>query len=109
MKGPNSRDLPPGVAIDRPIDVCRRWRVAELALFGSWSHGEATSTSDVDLLVTFAPDTAWSLVDHAAAEEDFAAVFGRPVDLISRRAVEASSNWIRRRAILDSARVLYAA
>ena len=39
--------------------------------------------------------------------EEFEALFGRPVDLVSRRAVEQSDNPIRRQAILGSARTIY--
>jgi predicted nucleotidyltransferase len=42
-------------------------------------------------------------------ERELAKIVGRPVDLVSRKAVEQSHNWIRRKAILESAEVLYAA
>ena len=40
-------------------------------------------------------------------EEELAEIFGRPVDLLSRKAVERSRNPFRRRSILESARVIY--
>ncbi len=89
-------------------DFCRRWKIVELAVFGSAVRGELRPDSDVDLLATFAPDAAWSLFDHLRMEDELAAIIGRQVDLISRRAVERSPNWIRRRDILSSARVVYA-
>ena len=55
----------------------------------------------MDLLVRFAPDADWSLMDHVAMEEELAGMVGRKVDLVSQRAIERSSNWIRRKAILD--------
>ena len=63
--------------------------------------------SDIDLLVTFQPDAEWSLFDHLQMTGELAAIIGRDVDLVSRRAVERSHNWIRRRAILDSSRPFY--
>ena len=42
-------------------------------------------------------------------QEELAGVMGRKVDLASRRGIERSSNWIRRKAILESARPLYVA
>ena len=51
--------------------------------------------SDLDLLVRFAPDADWSLLDHVAMEEELSAIVGRKVDLVSQRAIERSSNWIR--------------
>ncbi len=63
----------------------------------------------MDVLVVFAPEASWSLFDHVAMEEELSGILGRKVDLVSRRAIERSSNWIRRKAILESARTYYAA
>ena len=57
----------------------------------------------MDLLVDFTPDADWSLLDHVAMEEDLSGILGRKVDLVSRRAIERSSNWIRRKSILETA------
>ena len=94
---------------EKIAEFCHRWKITELALFGSALRSDFTSDSDVDLLVTFAPDAEWSLFDHVAMEEEFAALFGRKVDLVSRRAIERSANWIRRKSILQSAEALYVA
>lgn len=91
---------------ERLREVCRRWKIAELDVFGSVAREEAGAASDVDLLVTFLPDAEWGLFDHVAMEDDLSAVFGRRVDLVTRRAVEASGNALRRREILSSARPL---
>ena len=88
---------------------CRKWKITELALFGSVLRDDFRADSDVDVLVSFAPDADWSLLDHMAMEEDLAGILGRKVDLVSRRAVERSANRIRRQAILGSAEVVYAA
>lgn len=90
-------------------DFCRRWKITELALFGSALREDFGASSDVDFLVSFAPDAEWSLLDHVQMEEELKALIGREVDLISRRAVERSENQIRRSAILDSAKPLYVA
>jgi predicted nucleotidyltransferase len=65
--------------------------------------------SDVDVLVVFAPDSTISLFGLVEAEEDLRALFRRKVDLVERRAIEESPNWIRRRSILGSTRLVYAA
>jgi hypothetical protein len=88
---------------------CRKWKITELALFGSVLRDDFRPDSDVDVLVSFAPDADWSLLDHMAMEEELAGILGRKVDLVSRRAVERSANRIRRQAILNSAEVVYAA
>ena len=88
---------------------CQRWKIVELSLFGSVLRDDFRPDSDVDVLVTFAPEADWSLFDHVAMEEELSAVVGRKVDLVSRRAIERSTNWIRRQAILDSAEPCYVA
>ena len=88
---------------------CQRWRITELTFFGSVLPDDFRSDSDVDVLVAFAPGVEWSLFDHIAMEEELSAILGRKVDLVSRRAVERSSNWIRRKAILETAESFYAA
>lgn len=87
---------------------CQRWQIVELAVFGSILRDDFTSQSDVDLIVTFQPDSEWSLIDHIQMKEELEQIFGRPIDLLTRRAVEQSKNWIRREAILSSAEVVYA-
>jgi uncharacterized protein len=91
----------------RLAEACRRWKIAELDVFGSVARREAGPGSDVDLLVTFLPDAEWGLLDHAAIEEDLATIFGCRVDLVTRRAVERSRNAARRREILASAKPIY--
>jgi hypothetical protein len=88
---------------------CQRWQITELAFFGSVLRDDFQPDSDVDVLVTFAPDADWSLFDHIAMEEELSALLGRKVDLVSRRAIERSSNWLRRKAILEIAEPYYAA
>ena len=90
-------------------EFCRRWKVAELALFGSALRDDFGADSDVDLLVTFAPDAEWSLFDHVQMEQELKVLLKRDVDLVSRRAIERSKNWIRRSNILKAAQVIYAA
>ena len=99
------------IPIDRKkiADFCRRWKITEFALFGSVLRDDFRSDSDVAVLVTFAPDAEWSLFDDVDMEEELSVIFGRKVDLISRRAVERSDNWIRRKAILSTAEPIYVA
>lgn len=97
------------VPTERVADFCRKWKVAELALFGSVLRDDFRPDSDVDVLVSFASDAQWGLFDEARMEEELAELLGHAVDLVSRRAVERSENWIRRRAILASAEPLYVA
>jgi predicted nucleotidyltransferase len=88
---------------------CRRWRISELSLFGSVLRDDFGSDSDLDVLVTFSPDADWGLLDHYHMQQELVTLLGRDVDLLTRRAVEQSRNWLRRRAILSTAQVVYAA
>ena len=89
-------------------EFCRRWKIKELALFGSAMRGDLRSDSDIDILVTFSPDADWSLFDHFHMENELVKLLGRDVDLVSRKALEESPNWIRRRSILESVETIYA-
>ncbi len=91
---------------ERIAAFCRRWRVAELALFGSALRDDLRPESDIDVLVTFAPDASWGLFELAAMREELGQLFGREVDLVEK---EALRNPFRRHAILTSRQVLYAA
>ena len=88
---------------ERLAAFCRRWGVADLALFGSVLRDDFRPDSDVDVLVAFAPGARPGLFDLVEMEEELSALLGRRVDLVTRRAVEESDNRIRRRTILDSA------
>jgi predicted nucleotidyltransferase len=105
--------MPVASAVDfhRPelVAFCRRWKIRELAAFGSVLREDFRADSDVDLLVTFHPDANWGLLEQATMESELAAILGRSVDLVSRRAIERSPNWIRRQAILESAETIHVA
>jgi predicted nucleotidyltransferase len=102
--------------LDRlPVDkqalqqFCKRWKITELGLFGSVLRDDFHQDSDIDVLVTFAPDAHWTLMDHVVIQDELSHLLGRKVDLVSRRGIEQSRNYLRRKEILDSAKVIYAA
>jgi uncharacterized protein len=88
---------------------CAKWESVELALIGSVLRDDFRDDSDVDVLVTFAPNAQRSLFDHVDMQEELEGILGRRIDLVSRKAVEGSRNYIRREAILGSSEVIYAA
>lgn len=88
-------------------EFCRRRRITRLEVFGSALRGDFRPDSDVDFLATFAPEAAWSLLDLDEMEEDLERLIGQKVDLVSRRGIERSQKWLRRRAILSSAEPVY--
>ncbi len=88
---------------------CKRWEIVEFSFFGSILREDFRSNSDIDVLVEFAPDPPWGLIDLAQMEEELSQIFGRPVDLVNKKAIQNSHNWIRKQNILESAEVYYAA
>ena len=88
---------------------CRRWKIRVLAMFGSVLRDDFRPDSDVDVLVTFDLSADWGLFEHMQMKEELEALLGRKVDLVNRRAIERSPNWIRRDAILGSAETVYVA
>ncbi|MFO0840126.1 MAG: nucleotidyltransferase family protein [Phycisphaerae bacterium] len=101
--------MKPSFPREQIASFCRRWAIRELAVFGSALRVDFGPESDIDVLVTFLPEAAWSLLDAVQMQNELSRLLGRSVDLVSRRAVEASANPIRRREILATAETVYAA
>ena len=82
-------------------EVCRRYGISRLDLFGSASRAEADPDSDIDLLYDLAVGSrlGWYIEDLA---DELARLVGRPVDLVSRNALHQRL----RDAVLAEARVL---
>jgi len=99
-----------GISDEALTEFCRKWKIARLELFGSALREDFDpETSDLDLLVTFLPDSGWSLFDELSMEEEFGTLVGREVDMPTRAEIEGMENYLRRRHILESARTIYEA
>lgn len=94
---------------EKIVVFCKKWKIRELALFGSVLRDDFQPDSDIDVLVTFDEDAKHTLFDLVRMQNELNQVLGREVDLISRRGIESSRNPIRRNAILNSAEAIYAA
>ena len=90
------------------IAFCRKHRIQKLAFFGSILRDDFKPDSDVDVLVEFEQGYTPSLAFFAMPDE-LKRILGREVDLLTFKGVEQSRNPIRRKAILGSAKVYYAA
>jgi len=87
---------------------CREHGIARLELFGSALREDFRADSDVDLLAMLRADARPTLLDWADMQEKLADLFGRRVDLLSRRAIERSRNLYRKQSILSTAMSIYA-
>lgn len=87
---------------------CDRWQITEFALFGSVLRDDFRPDSDIDVLVTFAPEAKRGLSETLQMKDELQTIFGRNVDFIVKTAIERSENWLRRKNILESAQVIYA-
>jgi hypothetical protein len=74
------------VEVEPLRDICRRYGIAELHVFGSVARGDATASSDLDLLYVLAPGRhlGWEIEQLT---DELAELFGRPVDLVSKRSL----------------------
>lgn len=90
-------------------EFCKRWNVSEFSVFGSALRADFRPDSDVDVLVSFVPQAHVTLFDMVYMQDELKAIFGREVDLISKRGVETSRNYLRRKNILESAQVIHVA
>ena len=86
-------------------ELCRRYRVRELSLFGSAARGEMRPESDIDLLVEFLPGAKVDLVEYSGLMLDLSKLIGRKVDLVSKNGLKP----LIRASVLEEARLVYAA
>ena len=90
----------------RLAEICRRYRVAKLEVFGSFTRGDAGADSDLDILATFEPGSRLGL-GYVDLQKELEAVFDRPVDLLTRSAVERSPNKYFRRFVLRNTEPIF--
>jgi uncharacterized protein len=98
--------------IEMPIHAithfCDRWQVIEFSLFGSILLDDFRPDSDIDVMVQFHPEAQPTFSTLEQMEVELKIIFHREIDLISRRGIENSRNYLRRQEILSSAQVIYA-
>lgn len=87
--------------------ICQQWQIVELALFGSVLRDDFNQNSDIDLLVTFAEDAKITFFDLDTIEHQFSLLFNRAVDVVTKRSIENSHNWIRKNNILNHSQIIY--
>lgn len=91
----------------RKAEFCKKWRIREFSFFGSVLRDDFRPDSGIDVIIDFTPETSHSLFDLVDMSDELKDIFGRDVDLLTKRSVEQSRNYIRRKAILSSIEVVY--
>lgn len=85
-------------------DICDRYGIAELQIFGSQARGTAGPDSDIDVLYTLRPGQrlGWEIEQLA---DELSELFGHQVDLVSLRSLHP----LLKPSVLAEARPVYAA
>lgn len=99
--------IPPDLDVpsEALADLCRRFHVRGLYLFGSAARGELRDGSDVDLLVEFEPDARVGFLALSRLQRELAALLKRPVDLVPKGGLKP----LIRDEVLAEAEPLFAA
>lgn len=87
-------------------EFCKRWNITEFSIFGSVLRDDFRSDSDIDVLVSIDPGAHMGLFKIIEMKLELEEIFKRPVDLVEK---EGLKNPYRRKEILQTARVVYAA
>lgn len=95
--------------LEKMAEFCRKWRLTELSVFGSILRDDFGPESDVDVLINYPPELPYTLFTWVDMAQELEHILKRKVDLHGRRGIERGRNPFRRKRILDSARVIYAA
>jgi predicted nucleotidyltransferase len=90
-------------------EFCQKWQISEMYLFGSVLREDFRPDSDIDVLVSFQDSVSWGLLEFSRMKRELENLLGRKVDLLTKKSIEQSHNWIRQREILETAQVIYVA
>lgn len=89
------------IDVRKLIDICRKYKVSRVALFGSFARGDAGPDSDIDLLITF--NDRVGFLTLAKLERELSEVLHRIVDLLTEQSI---SPYLRDQ-ILSEQKVIY--
>jgi predicted nucleotidyltransferase len=85
---------------------CERYSVEEFSLFGSVLREDFGPASDIDVMLKFKHGHGFTFENTPDIQDELELIFGREVDVIEKGRIR---NPIRRHAIMNSYRVVYAA
>ena len=87
---------------------CNKWKIKELSIFGSYLTDKFNSKSDIDILVSFHENTHYGLFELSEMKNELEEIYGRKVDLVTRKSIEKSKNHFRSNSILKNLKSVYA-
>ena len=86
-------------------DLCQKYQVKELYLFGSAIREDFNEESDVDILISYKPEAKVSLFEEVDLCNEISELIQRDVDIVD---IEGLRNPIRREEILSTREIVYA-
>ncbi|MEN8447484.1 MAG: nucleotidyltransferase domain-containing protein [Cyanobacteria bacterium J06555_13] len=86
---------------------CQKWGIVSMALFGSILRADFDNNSDIDILIAFSPTARQGLLTLSQIKRELESVVQRSVDIAVKESIEESTNWIRKREILATAKTVY--
>jgi predicted nucleotidyltransferase len=97
------------ISQEQIAEFCRHNHIRSFAFFGSVLRDDFRPDSDVDVLVEFEEGQEPRLTKLVDMQEELSELLGKKADLVERKAIEQSENYIRRRHILKSVETVYVA
>ena len=91
---------------DDVINICKKYAIIELSIFGSSIRDDFNNNSDVDILVSFGKNSNITLFDVMELENEFSKLLNKKVDIVEK---ESLKNAIRKNRILSTREIIYAA
>ncbi len=80
-----------------------------MSFFGSVLREDFRPDSDIDVMVSFEDNSTWGILELVRMKRELQTLLGREVDLLTKKSIEQSHNWIRQQEILGTAQVVYVA
>jgi predicted nucleotidyltransferase len=88
---------------------CQKWKIKEMFFFGSVLREDFRPDSDIDIMVSFEDNATWGILELVRMKRELKSLLGPEIDLLTKKSIEQSHNWIRRQEILGTAQVVYVA
>lgn len=84
---------------EKIVELCKKYKVRELSLFGSRARGDFAEGSDFDFLIDFAPDAQIDLFDFSSIQVNLEELLQAEVDLVPKEDIRPV---LRRNALADA-------